>query len=263
VPRRRRIGYVVAVAAVCLCALVVTGEALEGRTRRRIADRVGEALNADASIARGDLALVRGHLDLDELTARRDDLVGQLTLSVASLHCELPPLGFALVDRDCRDLVVRAPRLAVSAAALLRLEHPRHRPLHAQHIVITDARLEASPSAFLPSLGRIAIDITRAEAGDTTFKTPLSWLLSLRELRATLTLPAGFSIELSYDHGELRVSGSLLGASPVVLPVALPIADPTDDARAEIARLVAFGKDVAARLLERKAAEWLESRLPR
>lgn len=260
--RRRIAGYTTALVAVVLVALVVAGMALEDRTRRSVAGRIGESLQADAAIARGDLALVRGALELDELTVRRDDAIGHLAITVPALRCELPPLGLALVDRDCRDLVITGARFEASAAGLFKLRPPKRKPFHARRIVLDDARLAFSPSAFLPGLGQIAIDIAHAETGDTTFKTPLSWLFALRELRATISLPGGIVLQLTYDHGELRAASTLVGAAPIVVPVALPVADPADDAHAEIARLVAFGKDVAERLVARKAADWLESKLP-
>jgi hypothetical protein len=264
VPRPRRIfGYALAGIGLGLGGLVVAGMVLEARTRSGVVDRIAESLQADAAIERGSLSLVRGALDLEALAVRRDDAIGHLGITVAELRCDLPPLGLALVDRDCRALIVGGTRLEVSAAALLKLPHPRRTPLHARRVVIEDARLAFSPSAFLPDLGRVAIDIAHAEAGDTTFKTPLSWLFALRALRATIELPAGITLQLTYDHGELRAAGSFLGATPVVVPIALPVADPADDAHAEIRRLVAFSKDAAARLVERKAVDWLESKLPR
>lgn len=258
---RRIAGYALAAVGLFAGALVVTDFALEGRTRASVADRIAESLQADAAIERGSLSLVRGALDLEGLSVRRDDAIGHLGITVADLHCDLPPLGLALVDRDCRALIVGGTRLEVSAAALFKLPHPRRPPLHAGSIVIDDARLAFSPSAFLPGLGRIAIDIAHAEAGETTFKTPLSWLFALRELRATIELPAGITLQLTYDHGELRAAGGPLGATPVVVPSALPVADPADDARAQISRLVAFGKDVAERLVVQRAADWLHTKL--
>lgn len=260
---RRIAGYVLAAAGLWLGGLIVTSMALEGQTRRSVADRIAESLQADAAIERGSLSLVRGGLDLEALAVRRDDAIGRLEITVADLHCDLPPLGLALVDRDCRELAIAGARLEVSAAALFKLRPPRRPPLHARRVVIDDARLAFSPSAFLPGLGRIAIDIAHAEAGDTTFKTPLSWLFALRELRATIELPAGITLQLTYAHGELSAAGSIFGATPVVLPVTLPVADAADDSRAEVAKLAAFGKEVAERLVERKAVDWLESKLPR
>lgn len=244
-----------------LVALLVSDAVLEGRTRRGVADRIAESLQSDAVIERGSLAFVRGGIDLEDLTVRRDDLIGHLSLRVASLHCELRPLGLALFERECRELAVRGTRLEVSTAALFKLNPPKRPPLHARHVVLDDTRLELSPSALLPNLGRVAITIEHVEAGDTIFKTPLSWLFALRALRATLDLPAGITLRLTYDHGELRVAGGIFGTTPIALPVTLPVTHLADDPRAEIARLIDFGKDVAARLVARKAEDWLKSKL--
>lgn len=249
------------VVVVWLVVLLVANAVLEGRTRRGVAARIAESLQADATIDRGDLALVRGAIDLEELAVRRDDLIGDLSITVARLHCELRPLGLALVDRGCRDLAVRGIRLEVSTAALLALDRSKRPPLRARHVAIDDARLELSPSAWLPGLGRVVITVDHAEAGDTIFKTPLSWIFALRALRATIELPSDITLQLTYDHGELRVAGGIFGATPLALPLALPVADPADDPRAEIAKLVEVGKDVAKRLVARKAKDWLRSTL--
>jgi hypothetical protein len=254
--------YVLALPALWMVALLVMNAALADRTSGRIAERLGDSLEAKATIDDAHLALVRGYLDLEGLALHRDDLIGHLAISAASVHCELPPLGLALVDRDCRRLLVRQTRFEVSTAALFKLHRPKRPPLRVRNIVIEDARLELSPSAFLPSLGRIAIAIERAEAGPTVLKTPLSWIFSLRELRATLELPGGVTLRLSYESGQLRVSGGMFGVTPVALPVALPVADIADDAGAEIAKLVVFGKDLAQRLVLGKAEDWLRSKLP-
>jgi hypothetical protein len=128
--------------------------------------------------------------------------------------------------------------------------------------VIDDARLELSPSAFVPGLGQVTIAIDHAEAGDTTFKTPLSFLFALRALRATVALPAGITLQLSYELGQLRIAGAIFGAVPIALPVTLPVADLTDDPEAEITKLVTLGKDLAERLVARRAEDWLKSKLP-
>src|SRR3954466_3689926 len=111
VPRLPRpIVYAAAALALLAGALAATGMALEGRTRRGIAARIAESLHADATIARGSLALVRGRLDLEALAVHRGDAVGHLAITVDDLRCDLPPLGLALVDGDCRELAISGAR---------------------------------------------------------------------------------------------------------------------------------------------------------
>jgi hypothetical protein len=258
----RRIVVAAAVLAVVwLAALLVIGLALEGRTRRGVASRLAESLKADATIDRGSLSLVRGRIDLDELSVQRADLIGQLSLRIAGLSCDLPPLGLALFDRSCRELAIRGTRLDVSTFALFRLPHPKRPPLHAAHLVIDDARLELAATALFPNLGRVTIQIAHAEAGDTVFKTPLSFLFALQALDATIDLPGNVTLHLTYQLGQLQVAGSIFGSTPVALPLTIPLADLTDDASAEITKLVALGKDLAERLIAQRAEAWLKSQL--
>src|SRR5262249_52760228 len=149
-----------------------------------------------------DLALVRGRLVLDNFAVRRDDAIGHLTIDVARIRCELLPMGLALVDSECRELAVKGTKLEVSTAALFKIKNPKRKPGRAEHVVIDDATLVFSPSAFVPDLGKIAIHIEHAESGPTTFRTPLSWLLNLEQLRATLDLPAGITVQLAYADGK-------------------------------------------------------------
>ncbi len=258
---RRLVGLVLVLAALWLVGLVIASFALEGRTRRGVAARIAESLQADATIADGDLALIRGRIELTSLAVRRDDVIGHLAITVADLTCALPPLGWALVDRDCRQLAVRDARLDVSTAALFQLKRPSRPPLHAHAVVLDNAHLELAASALVPSLGQVAIDIAHAEAGDTVFKTPLSWLFALHDLRATIQLPAGVTLHVTYAQGELRVAGGIFGSTPIALPVALPVASIIDDPGAEMAKLFAFGRDLAQRLVTTRAQDWLKSKL--
>jgi hypothetical protein len=249
------------VLAVWVIVLVVLDLVYEGRATGRVEDRLGETLQATAKIADSDLALVRGRLGLESLSVRRDDLVGKLAIDVAEVRCELPPLGLALVDRDCRELAIRGLRLEMSTAALFRIQRVKRPPIRAERVVIEDAELVAAPSAFVPSLGQIRIRIERAVTGPTAFRTPLSFVHELRELRARLELPAGITLHLGYERGELSVSGSVFGSTPVRVPIKLPVADAADDARSEIDKLLEFGRDVAERLLAQGATDWLKSKL--
>ena len=248
-----------ALVALWLATLVVLDFALAERQARHVGDRLGESLQATATVDAADLALVRGSLSLSGLAVHRDDTVGHLALDVTEVRCELPPHGWALVDSSCGELAVRGTRLEVSTAALFQIKNPKRSPVRAERVVIDDAELAFAPSAFVPSLGRIAISIEHAEAGPTVFRTPLSWLFSLRELRARIQLPADISVRLHYQNGKLAAAGSLFGSSSVEIPVQIPIS--AKDAHEEIAQLVQLGEDIAAKLVEKRATDWLNSKL--
>lgn len=258
---RRILGYAVGALALWILVLAVVGPVFGGRIGDRVGQRLADSLVAQVTVERASLALVRGYLELGGLQVRKDDL-GHLAIDVAEIRCELPPLGLALVDRRCRDLIVDQVRLEVSSAAVFQLQKPKRRPLSVDHVTINDAELVFSPSAFLPALGEITIKVDHVAAGPTTFKTPLSWMFSMTELRATLDLPAGIVIKLHYKGGVLTAAGGVFGTTPVTLPLAIPVADAADDAKAEIAKLVALGRDLAQQLVTRRAQDWLESKLP-
>jgi hypothetical protein len=257
---RRIVKFVLVALALWIAALVLIGVICGGTAGRRVAERIAESLQAEATVESSNLALVRGHLEIEKLAVRKDDL-GHLGIDVAEIRCELPPLGIALIDHECSDLHVQGVRFEVSSAAVFQFKRPKHRPVHVGQVVVDDAVLAFSPSAFLPSLGRIEIRIDHAESGATTFKTPLSWLFSLRELRATLDLPAGIRLQLGYQHGKLTAVGGLFGSTPVELPVTFPTADSGDDAHGEIKKLAEMGSDLAERLVARRAQDWIKSKL--
>ena len=255
-----------AIVAACVIAgwviaLVILDAALAGTEQRHIEQRVGASLQATAQVGDTDLALVRGRLLLDQLAVRRDDVVGHLALDVAQVRCELPPLGLALVDHDCRELAIRGMKLEVSSAALFKLQHPARRPIHASSVIIDDAELAFAPSALVPNIGRVAITIEHAEAGPTVFRTPLSWLFAVTELRARIALPAGITMHLRYTDGKLSAAGSLFGSLPVEVPFALPLAEAAQDAHDELVILGKAGEDVAERLVAKRAEDWLRSKL--
>jgi hypothetical protein len=258
--RTRRVLLAIAAFVVAwIVACVIIGSAYESRVTSRVTERLGESLKAEASIDRADLAILRGTLTMDRLEVRRDDVVGKLALDVDQVRCELPPLGGALFDRECRELAVRGAHLEASAAAVFQIKNPKRPPIRACHLTIDDAVLAFAPSAILPNIGRIEIHIDHAEAGATVFKTPLSWLFALESLRARIELPARVTVELAYDGGVLSAMGTLLGSTPVAIPLAIP--EPRGDAHDEIRDLVSLGTDAATRLVAKRAEDWLRTKL--
>jgi hypothetical protein len=258
---KRAAKVAVGLVALWIVFLLVFGAVYGGRAGDRVAKRIGESMLATATVGDSSLSMLRGNLELDKLSVKKDDL-GLLTIDVDHVECDLLPMGLALIDRSCGDLVVDKVRLTMTSAAVLQLKRPKRKPLSVDRVEIHDAVLTFSPSAFLPELGKIEIRVDYVEAGPTTFKTPLSWIFSMRELRATLDLPADIVVKLAYKNGAITAQGSIFGSAPVALPVSLPTLDNADDAKAEIAKLITFGKDLARDLLERRAKNWLEEKLP-
>lgn len=245
-----------------LAVLVVLGFVLGSGSGDRVATRMGEALQAQATVGAADLALVRGHLSLEQLSVRRSDAIGSLALDVGRIHCDLAPLGLALLNRSCSRLAIAGVRMEASKLQLFRIARPRRTPLHVSRVVIHDARFSLAPSAIIPGTGAITLHIESAAAGPTTFKSPLSWLFALETLAMTIELPASVKIHLTYAGGILSASGSLFGSTPVSLPVTLPVADAGADAKAELEALVAWAKRLATDLVAQRASDWLDSKLP-
>jgi hypothetical protein len=260
---RRAIVISAAVLAGWLVLLVLLGVALGSRQERMTKERLAESLLAQVALESSDLALIRGRWQLAHLAVRRDDAIGKLSLDVADVRCELGPLGWALVDRDCSELAVSGVRFEVSTMALFKHQRPKGKPVRADRLVIDDAVLVFAPSALVPGMGAIEISIEHAESGPTLLRSPLSWLLTLRELRARLALPGGIAMQLVYERGVLTTSGSMVGEVPVALPVQLPIAGTAADAHEETQQLVTLGRDIAQRLVARRAQDWLEQKLRR
>lgn len=258
--RRLAVGGLTLVAAWAIVMLILD-VVVTARTTTGTAQRIGESLQGVATIGNVDVALIRGRLVLERLAVHRDDVIGHLALEVADVDCELAPLGWALVDRDCSELAVRGVRLEISTAALFQIKHPKRRPIRAHQVMIDDAELTFSPNAFVPSLGKIVIRVDHAESGPTVFVTPMSWVFSLTTLRASIDLPAGLTVHLTYDHGIFGAAGALFGSKPVELPLELPVATLYADAHAEIAALVRLGEDLAAGLVAKRAEDWLRQKL--
>lgn len=228
-----------------LVVLAVLGVVYGGDRGHAVARRLGESLRAESTLEESNLALVRGWLALGQLRARRQDEVGSLALDVGELHCELPPVGLALLDSECRALVLARLKLEVSSLAMFRVERPKRPPIRAGAFALEDAHL------VLPlKVGSLDIHLDHALAGETTFKTPLSWVFALERLRATVKLPLG-TVDVAYVDGMLVVWGEgLLFPKPVVLPLVLPVRDPDDDPKAELARITQWGRTLVDALLE-------------
>lgn len=259
---KRFVRVVAMLATMWLVLVFVLGFVFAGRTGDRVAKRIADSVQGTATIGDSSLGLVRGTFSAERLAVRRDDIVGKLSIDVGELHCDLAPLGLALVDRSCGDLEIKDVKLTLSTLALFQLQRPKRTSLTAERVVIDNADFTFSPTAVLPSLGSVHIVLEHVEAGPTKFKTPLSFVFALEAMRAKIDLPAGITLRLSYADGKLTAAGTIFGSTPVEVPIALPTLESTDDAQAEMRKLVAFGKDLAEKLVAQKAEDWLLKKLP-
>jgi len=258
---RRAVWIVIAVAALWVATLEVLDGALADRQEDHVRARAREALVADATIGSTDLALVRGRLSIEQLALRRDDQVGHLALDIDELRCELPPLGYALVDGTCHVLAVAGLRLEFSTPAVFQIRDPKHPPLYVDSVAIDHARLAFAANAFVPGLGAIDVKIVHAEAGPTVFRTPLSWVFAMDELLGSVDVPHIGLVWFQYANGKLMATGGPLGIAGVEVPVRLPTATSARDGREEIQVLATLGIDIATRLVEQRAIDWLHERV--
>ena len=229
--------------AVWIVVLVILGLAVGGSRGEGIAARLGEAVKGEGSVDATDLALVRGHLAIDRLSIRRADEVGTLSLDIGELRCELPPLGYALVDSECRRLVLVGLALDVSTFDVFRVQRPKRPPMRAREVTIEGATIGVPLDK-----DRIEVKLELVEAGPTVFKTPLSWIFELRALRAVVTSPLG-TVDVTYANGLLVASGGVF-TKPLVMAVPLPERNEDDDNKAELARIAGWGKALAKRALK-------------
>lgn len=223
------------VIALWFVLVIVLGFVVGDERGRNIATRLGEAVRGEGTVEETNLALVRGWLAVDRLAVRRDDEVGKLSLDIGELRCELPPLGFAIFDRECRELALSGLALEVSTFEVLRVQRPKRPPIRTRSVLIEDAKV------VVPSEnGRVEVRLAFATADATTFKTPLSFIFQLRELRATVVSPLG-TVEVAYMHGLLVAWGGFL-TKPIVIALPLPEQNLDDDPKAELARIVGWGR---------------------
>lgn len=256
---KRVAGALAALVVAWIVFLLIAGPIYGGRARERIRDRVGGSLNAQTTIDDDSLALVRGFLELRGVHAKRED-VGTFSIDAELVRCELLPFGGALWNHTCRDLKIEGVRMEVTSVGFIQFHKPKKDPLYVDHVVIRDGEISFAPSAFVPDLGRIEIKVTEADAGPTTFTTPLAWIFELHELKATLALPAGVTVALAYANGVLTATGRLFGSAPISVPLVLPKS--TGNVEKDLAALGTVAKQVAQDLVEQRAQDWLRSKLP-
>ncbi|MEZ4368463.1 MAG: hypothetical protein R2939_19615 [Kofleriaceae bacterium] len=241
-PKRIGVGLVVAVGGWLLMLVLVTRLG-DGCVRDRFAGRVANRLAAEVKLAEVDLGLVVGELHLRGLEATKVEH-GRLELKVEQLDAELAPMGLALVRRDLGRVALRGVTVQATTRGVLSA-HGDGDPLRVEEFVLDDGRLELSAGVLVPAFA-VKVTVDHARSGPTTLHTPLSWLLTLRELDATVELPVGGDVRAHVEGGVLSMRGGMLGDEPVRIELDLAPPKPGEDAaEREFDRLADLGERIA------------------
>jgi hypothetical protein len=246
---RRRLGQlaaaVVGLGVAWLGFLLLFGWLGADCVRGRAEARLAGSMQADVSIGALDLALVRGAVRIDRIVLERRDR-GYLRIAIDRVDADLWPVGLALAQDSLGTVRIRGVDAEVSALGVLDMRGRTRAPVTFDRLEVEDATVRLEAARALPGLARIEVVIERAVAGPTTLRTPMSWLLSLRELTARIELPLAPPVRVDYADGVLRVSGGPFGGKMIELPFEIPPADPAR----EVDQLAALGRRLAAQLTE-------------
>jgi hypothetical protein len=221
---------------------------------RKTEERLAKKMRAQVSIGELELGLVTGEIGAEDLRIEREEL-GLFRLAIDRVDIGRWPLGLALLQGGMGDVRVRGVHVEVTALAVLDFRGGEGPPLQFDSLEIRDADVAMEATGVFPGLARITLHLERAVAGETTLRTPLSWLFALRELDATIELPGGYTARLQYAAGALRLSGTVLGGEPIVLPFEIPVHDPEH----ELEQLRAMGVALARQLVDEAMRRFLLS----
>jgi hypothetical protein len=235
--------------------LVLMGWFGDGCARQRTERRLAGSMKAKVSIGEMDIGLLTGSAELHDVRIEREDR-GVLRMSIRRIDADLPPFGLALVSKRLGEVVVRGVDVQVTAMGVLDLRGASREPVTFERLDLRDAHVKLDAVSLLPGVAGLDLTIERAIAGRTTLRTPLSWIFSLRELRATVDLPAGATATLHYKDGTLRIAGSMFGSEPLELPFAIPVLEPAR----ELEQLAEMGRALASELAAELGARFLEDK---
>ncbi len=200
-------------------------------------------MKAAVTIGDLDLGLVTGAIEVDDVHIVKDDR-GYLRIDVDRVDLDVLPLGLALVSDSAGDVRVRGVDVQISALGALDLRGGVRAPMVFDSLVVENAHVRVDAVQVLPGLAGVDVTIDRAHAGETTLRTPLSWLFALEDLRAHFDLPFGGTVVAEYARGMLTLSGGIFGSTPVTLPFEIPVLEPAR----EVEQLAELGRSVVTEL---------------
>lgn len=265
---RRLFLLVLVLATLYLLALAVAGE-LAGRwAAERMQDKLSRGLGAKVRVGGVDVGLVLGHFELAQLELQRKEL-GAMRIVIQEAQLETAPLGLSLLQRDrAEELRIRGLTIELSSWAVLAPPPGNPLAFHVERFDFSNVTLLLAPTLLLPGAGSVTLQIDRARGGATTLRSAVSWLFSVDELTARVSVPGGMTANIKYRGaapaggrgprtGEVVLSSSLLDKE-VTIPLTLPEIVDGD----ELAALRQLGMRITREVSKRKAMQVLEKIWP-
>ncbi len=243
-------GYVV--------VLVVASFLFEGYVKNRIRDRMASSLDSKVTIGSCSLSLLRGKVVLKDVKVVHR-IPGAMKIDLGEVEIDLKRFGWMVLDHDVETLAVRHSKVLVSGSSALLFRDRPH--LGATKIrrgmSLRDVQLIFAPSVFLPRLGRIEVNIHKAQTRGVELVSGLSRIFALKSLHAD-SIFAGVNAGLNFSKETLRVSGGIWGAKG--LSVSLPL-NSYQKIKSEKDRAKKVGRILLKELGLAKAKSWLKDKV--
>jgi hypothetical protein len=234
--KRAAIGVVGAIGAYFL-ALLLGGWLGAGCVAERIDSRLEQALGTEVEIGSASVALIRGKIEISDITIRRTDL-GQAEFHVESAELDVAPMGGVLFTRSTSAVRIGEASGEMSAIGALGTLRAKTTPIAIGDLTIEHGTLSAAPTALLPGLGKVVVDVRNVIALDVELSHALSWLPKAVQFESSVKVPGGIEIDADYADGKLGLAGSMFGSDKMTVPFRIPVA--TDGA--EIGQMIAVAK---------------------
>lgn len=254
----RYLGIGLVVVGGYLALLVGLSFALDGCAADMVEERLEAALDADVEVGEVSLSLLRGHIEVRNITVHREHM-GRLDLTIERIDVDTAPLGWVIIDRDPDFVEVADVTMSITAGGALDLpERPKREPLDIGGMHLANIDITAAASDYLPGLAKVQLTVTDARTGPLVMASALDWVFALRNLEASVKLPAGIDAGVHYTPGQLGLSGSVFGSKPIRLPFTMPVPEPQ---AMELDKLRLISSAIAETVGKKLVKSWLKSKV--
>lgn len=240
-------------AAGYLAVLLIAGWLVPGCVAERMKRRLAASLDAEVEIGDVDLDLLGGNIIVRDLHIVRDR--GAVDITIDRADATIASFGRVIYDRDLGAVAVRGAEVTLTGAGAVGLRGGERaaEPVSMQSLRLTEVTIVVTPTALMPRLGRVEVQLERAVTGPLELRNAMSWVHALEELRAVVDV-GGASGAVDYGAGELSVGAGLFGSRPITVPFRLPRPEPE---ALELAQLKSVAAALARALGPAAARRWL------